>query len=61
MRCKACKGTGIVAQIGYDGEWEPMPCDCTIDPEQLEGLKIDPPLNRNKKDMKTAPKNKGNK
>ena len=38
-----------------------MPCDCTIDQEQLEGLKIDPPLNRNKKDMKTAPKNKGNK
>ena len=35
MRCKACKGTGIVAQIGYDGEWEPMPCDCTIDPEQI--------------------------
>jgi hypothetical protein len=39
MRCKACKGTGIVAQIGYDGEWEPMPCDCTVDPEQLEDSK----------------------
>jgi len=39
MRCKVCKGTGIVAQIGYDGEWEPMPCDCTVDPEQLEDSK----------------------
>ena len=34
--CKTCKGTGIVAQIGYDGDWEPSPCDCSIDPKHLE-------------------------
>ena len=33
MKCKTCKGTGIVAQLTYDGDWEPMPCDCTIDPK----------------------------
>ena len=36
MTCRICKGTGIVAQLGYDGHWEPMPCDCTIDPKHWE-------------------------
>ena len=36
MKCKTCKGTGVVAQLTYDGDWEPMPCDCTIDPKEYE-------------------------
>ena len=36
MKCKVCKGTGVVAQRGLDGDWEPSPCDCTIDPNHLE-------------------------
>jgi|GEM_PF-2937014 len=36
MKCNVCKGTGIVAQRGPDGDWEPSPCDCTIDPTHLE-------------------------
>jgi hypothetical protein len=35
MKCRVCKGTGIVAQIGYDGEYEPDYCDCSIDPRDL--------------------------
>jgi len=35
MKCKTCKDTGIVAQIAYDGEYEPNPCDCTINPRDL--------------------------
>ena len=36
MRCKACKGTGIeMIQVTYEGDYEPIPCDCTIDPEQI--------------------------
>jgi hypothetical protein len=34
MKCKVCKDTGIVAQITYDGEYEPSPCDCTIRGEE---------------------------
>ena len=60
MRCKACKGTGIVAQIGYDGEWEPMPCDCTIDPEQLEGSKQPLVINKQERN-RSSQKNEANK
>ena len=36
MKCKTCKGTGIeMIQVTYEGDYEPTPCDCTIDPEQL--------------------------
>jgi hypothetical protein len=36
MRCKTCKGTGIDRiQVTYEGDYEPIPCDCTIDPEQI--------------------------
>ena len=30
MKCKVCKGTGIVAQLGIDGDYEPHPCDCVV-------------------------------
>ena len=36
IMCKMCKGSGVVAQRGVDGDWEPSPCDCTIDPTHLE-------------------------
>ena len=36
IKCKTCKDTGFVAQLGYDGEYEPDYCDCTIDPKYLE-------------------------
>ena len=40
MKCKTCKGTGIeMIQVTYEGDYEPTPCDCTIDPEQLEDSK----------------------
>ena len=32
-----CKGTGVVAQRGPNGDWEPSPCDCGIDSKHLEG------------------------
>ena len=34
MKCKICNGTGVMAQKTYDG-WEPLPCDCGIDPRDL--------------------------
>jgi len=33
IKCKTCKDTGFVAQLGYDGEYEQDYCDCTIDPK----------------------------
>ena len=40
MKCKTCNGTGIDRiQVTYEGDYEPIPCDCTVDPEQLEDSK----------------------
>lgn len=29
MKCKLCKGTHVIAQVGPDGDVEGIPCDCT--------------------------------
>ena len=33
MKCRVCKGTGMVSQRGYDGDWKSSPCNCMSDPK----------------------------